>query len=147
MTATASPNPVAPGGTVTLSNISQQAAIPPAVFIAGYNAGVLTTGVNNIPITNIHTVIAGTNTVQGTQTTNNATTTATTTITDPNGIPGTGDETATAGTLSVTYANETWTAGASGAINFRENTVISGPIPPGFTNSAPASTSRPWSPA
>ena len=135
MTATASPNPVAPGGTVTLSNISQQAAIPPAVFIAGYNAGVLTTGVNNIPITNIHTVIAGTNTVQGTQTTNNATTTATTTITDPNGIPGTGDETATAGTLSVTYANETWTAGASGAINFRENTVISGPIPPGFTNS------------
>ena len=57
------------------------------------------------------------------QTTNNATTTATTTITDPNGIPGTGDETATAGTVNVTYANQTWTAGASGTINFRENTV------------------------
>ena len=49
MTANASPNPVSPGGTVTLSNIQQSAAIPPAVFVAGYNAGVLTTGVNNVP--------------------------------------------------------------------------------------------------
>src|SRR2546430_1656215 len=46
MTATASPNPVAAGGAVTLSNINQSLAIPPQVFIAGYNAGVLTTGVN-----------------------------------------------------------------------------------------------------
>ena len=123
MTATATPNPVAPGGTVTLSNIQQHSDIPPAVFVAGYNAGVLTTGSNNIPITNIHSVIAGTNTVQGTQTTNNQTGTATTTITDPDGAPGTGDETATPGSLDVTYANQTWTAGASGTINFREFTT------------------------
>ena len=114
---------MAPGGTVTLSNIQQHADIPPAVFVAGYNAGVLTTGVNNIPVTNIHTVIAGTNTVQGTQTTNNQSGTAATTITDPDGTPGTGDETATPGALDVTYANQTWTAGASGAINFREFTT------------------------
>ena len=101
----------------------QTAAIPPAVFVAGYNAGVLMTGNNNIPVTNIHSVIAGTNTVQGTQTTNNASTTATTMITDPDGTPGTGDETATAGTLGVTYADQTWTAGASGTINFREFTT------------------------
>jgi hypothetical protein len=138
MTATASPNPVSPGGTVTLSNIQQHAAIPPAVFIAGYNAGVLTTGNNNIPVTNIHTQIAATNTVQGVQATNNATATAVTTITDPDGIPGTGDETATPGALDVTYADQTWTAAASGAINFREQTVVLPPPvpdPPGFTNS------------
>ncbi len=135
MTANASPNPVAPGGTVTLSNIHQHAAIPPAVFVAGYNAGVLTTGVNNIPLTNIHTVIAGTNTVQGSQTTNKAaTSTATTTITDPDGIAGTGDETATPGAMNVTYADQTWTAGASGTIDFREETVRhSPPDPPGST--------------
>ena len=115
MTATASPNPVSPGGTVTLSNIHQDLAIPPAVFVAGYNAGVLTTGTNVIPVTNIHSVIAGTNTTQGTQNTNDVATTATTTITDPNGTPGTGDETATPGTVSATYADETWTAGASPA--------------------------------
>ena len=91
------------------------AAIPPAVFIAGYNAGVLMTGPNNIPVTNIHTVIEGTNTTQGTQTTNIATATAVTTITDPDGSPGTGDETATPGALDVTYSNETWTAGAPAA--------------------------------
>ena len=97
------------------------------------------TGLNTIPITNIHTVIEGTNTTQGDQTTNAATTTAQTTITDPNGTPGTGDETATPGTLSVTYANETWTAGpTNGPINFREETVVvpTAPNPPGFTNFA-----------
>ncbi len=123
MTATASPNPVSPGGSVTLSNIHQDLAIPPAVFVAGYNAGVLTTGTNVIPVTNIHSVIAGTNTTQGTQNTNDVATTATTTITDPNGTPGTGDETATPGTVSATYADESWTAAASGTINFREFTT------------------------
>ena len=68
-------------------------------------------------------MIAGTNTVEGTQTTNSVATTATTTISDPDGSPGSGDETATPGTLSVTYADETWTAAASGPINFREFTT------------------------
>ena len=131
MTADASPNPVSPGGTVTLSNIHQDLAIPPAVFVAGYNAGVLTTGTNVVPVTNIHSVIAGTNTVEGTQTTNNVATTATTTITDPDGTRGTGDEIATPGTVSATYADETWTAGGSpGTINFRE-----------FTTTPPVTTS------
>ncbi len=126
MTANASPNPVSPGGTVTLSNINQHLAIPPQVFVAGYNATngtLIHVGANNIPITDIHTVIEGTNTVEGTQTTNAATATATTTITDPDGVPGTGDEEATPGTVDVTYNNQTWTAGASGTINFREDTV------------------------
>ena len=95
--------------------------------MALYNAGVLTTGTNTIPVTNIHTQIAATNTVEGTQTTDNAASMATTTITDPDGTPDTGDETATPGTLSVTYNDQTWTAGASGTIDFREKTVIDPP--------------------
>jgi hypothetical protein len=55
-------------------------------------------------------------------------TTLSTTITDPNGIKGTGDETATDASASVTFADETWTAGASGTINFAEHndTAIDG---------------------
>ena len=122
MTAT-SPASVAPGGSISLTNINQQLAIPPAVFVAGYNAGVLTTGSNVVPVTNIHSKIEGTNTVEGTQFTNNATSTATTVITDPDATPGSGDETATPGTVNVTYADQTWTAGASGTVDFREDTV------------------------
>jgi hypothetical protein len=123
LSATASPDPVAPGGTVTLSNINEQLAIPPGVFLTGYNLGLLTSGENKIPITGITTQIAATNTVEGVQTTNSAETTASTTITDPDGESGTGDETATPGTVSVTYSDQTWTAASSGPIEFRENTV------------------------
>ena len=121
MTATA-PAPVAPGGTVTLSNINQTLAVPPAVFVAGYNLGLLTTGTNIIPVT-ISTGDRGHNTVQGSQNTNTVATTITTTITDPDGTPGTGDETATPGAVNVTYNDQTWTAGASGTIGFREYTT------------------------
>ncbi len=127
MTATTSaPRPgAAPGGTVTLSNIHQHAAIPPAVFVAGYNAGVLTTGTNNIPVTNIHTVIAGDEHGRGhpdhqQRRTDDGHDDDHRSRRDP----GTGDETATPGTLNVTYADQTWTAGASGPIEFREHTVI-----------------------
>jgi hypothetical protein len=121
-TATATPNPVLePGNSVTLEEIKQELAIPPAVFVAGYNAGVLTTGLNEIP-TELLMRIIGTNTVEGEQLTNTVSTLAQTTISDPDGEPGTGDETATPGTVSVTYANQTWTALAPGPINFREKT-------------------------
>ncbi|HEX6585683.1 MAG TPA: Calx-beta domain-containing protein [Solirubrobacterales bacterium] len=120
-TATDSPDPVAPGATVTLSNLSQTANVPGAIFVAGYNLGLLTVGNNTIPAT-VSTFIEGTNTVEGVQQTNFAATSISTTITDPDGIPSTGNETATDGTFSVTYNNQTWTAGASGTIEFREDT-------------------------
>jgi hypothetical protein len=123
LTATASPDPVAPGGTVTLSGINEQLAIPPQVFLTGYNLGLLTAGENKIPITGMTTQIAATNTVEGVQTTNSVESTATTTISDPDGEKGTGDETATPGTVNVTYSDQTWTAGGSGPIEFRQNTV------------------------
>jgi len=60
---------VAPGGATTLTGITQSAAIPGAIFVAGYNLGLLQQGGNNIPA-NVNTKIEGTNTTQGTQTTN-----------------------------------------------------------------------------
>ena len=94
--------------------------------MAGYNLGLLQQGVNNIPA-NVQTKIEATNTVQGTQTTNqvggsppNGTVSVSTTITDPDGTPGTGDETATPASFTVAYNNLNWTAGGSGTINYRQ---------------------------
>jgi hypothetical protein len=120
ITATASPNPVSPGGTVTVSNINQSLAVPGRIFVHGHNLGLLPAGQNSIPA-DILTVIDGDNTVELQQNTNLASTTISTTITDPDGAPGTGDESATDGSLSVTYNDQTWTAGA-GTVGFREHT-------------------------
>jgi hypothetical protein len=117
--ATAPPS-VSPGDAMTLSNISQTVAVPGAIFVAGYNLGVLSAGQNNIPAT-VHSVIDGTNTVEGSQTTNNVDTTLSTTISDPDGTPGTGDETATDASTTVPFADETWTAGPAGTIGFHEH--------------------------
>jgi Calx-beta domain/K319L-like, PKD domain len=122
-----------PGQALTTSGLSQSAAIPGAIFVAGYNLGLLTVGVNNIPA-NVNTKIEGTNTTQGTQTTNtvggtppNGSVSVTTTITDPDGTPGTGDETATDASFSVTYNNLNWTAGAIGTINYRQESIATSP--------------------
>jgi hypothetical protein len=124
MTATASPNPVAEGGSVTLSEIKQELAVPANVFLTGYGLGLLKAGVNEVPV-KVTTQIAATNTVQGTQATNIASGLAVSTIKDPDGIEGnkSAGEEATAGVVKVSYENQTWTAAASGTIEFRELTV------------------------
>ncbi len=126
-------NTVLPGGATTTSGLAQTAAIPGAIFAAGYNLGLLQLGVNTVPIS-VQTKIEATNTVQGTQTTNTVGGTppdhsveVTTTITDPNGTPGTGDETGTAGSFAVSYADLSWTAGASGTINYRQDSIATAP--------------------
>ena len=117
---------VAPGGATTTTGLSQQGAVPGAIFVAGYNLGLLVEGVNNIPAT-VKTKIEGTNTTQGTQTSSNAATAVSTTIDDPNDVPGTGDETATPAAFTANYANMSWTAGASGAINYRQDSIAAWP--------------------
>ena len=121
--ATDSPDPVVPGGTVTLDNLTQTANVPGTIFVAGYNLGLLVEGSNTIPST-VSTFIEGTNTVEGVKQTNFASTTITTVINDPDDAPGTGDETATDGTFTVTYDDLTFTAsGPDGStIQFREDT-------------------------
>jgi hypothetical protein len=127
MTGTASPTPtVLPGGTVTLSNITETATVPGAIFLAGYRLlgpPFIVVGSNSFPVS-VTMVLSGTNTSQGTQTTNAGTGVVTTTITDPTPADrNSGDEAATPGSLTITFADQTWTAGASGTINFREDTV------------------------
>src|SRR5262245_37199142 len=124
---------VPPAGTTTTSGLSQSAAIPGAIFVAGYNLGLLVQGVNNVPA-NVRSTIEATNTVQGQQLTNvvggtppNGTVSVTTTITDPDGTPGTGDETATDASFSVSYNNLTWPAGASGTIDYRQQSIATAP--------------------
>lgn len=95
LTGTATPNPATLGaGDVTLGSSSVAVNIPATLLIAGYNLGLLTVGVNNIPTT-VYVARTATN-VSGTATqVDNFTTTVSTTISDPTGGPGTGDETAT----------------------------------------------------
>jgi hypothetical protein len=108
-----SPATAVTGSNYTLSNIHETIAVPGAIFVAGYNLGLLTTGVNNIP-TDFTSVIDAANTTQLSQTTNTVSQTLSTTITDPDGVPGSGDETATDASATVTFADQTWTAGAAG---------------------------------
>ncbi len=128
-TSGASPASVPAGGTVPLTGLQQQVSVPGAIFVAGYNLGLLDMGENTIAI-NARTTVEGTNTVQGQQ--NTATVggvppdgslTVTTTISDPDTMPGTGDETATDAVGSLSYPDLSWTAGPSGPIQFREDTI------------------------
>lgn len=122
-TAANAPGSAAPSDSVSLTNIEQKLSVPGSIFVAGYNLGLLAPGPNTIPAS-VRTKIEGTNTVEGTQNTNTVATSISTTITDPDGSPGTGDESATDGLISVTYADQTWTADSDGgAILFREDTV------------------------
>jgi hypothetical protein len=121
---------VLPGGPTTLGGLTQSAAVPGAVFVAGYNLGFLTVGVNQVAA-NVQTKIEATNTVQGVQTTNlvggnppDGSVFVTTTITDPDGSPGTADEFATPGSFSVNYDDLSWTAGPTGAINYRQASIV-----------------------
>ena len=95
--------------------------------MAGYNLGLLVEGANTVPAT-VSEKIEGTNTVQGTQATNFAATSVSFTITDPDHAPGTGDESATDGSFTANYNNLSFTAGPSGTIEFREDTIY--PVAP-----------------
>ena len=107
-----SPSTAVTGTNYTLSGIHQDLAVPGAIFVAGYNLGLLTTGSNTIPA-DLHSIIDAANTTQLSQSTNTVTTTLTTTISDPDTVPGSGDETATDASSSVSFADQTWTAGAA----------------------------------
>ncbi len=109
-TGTATPNPATLGvDTVTLpGTTSVDAFFPSAVLIAGYNLGLLSIGLNNIPGDMVVT-LDGTNTVEGSQTLAPVPLTGATTIGDPDGTPGTGDETATPLAVAITIPATTWT--------------------------------------
>ena len=61
--------------------------MPGTIFVAGYSLGLLQQGSNTVPAS-VATMIEGTNTVEGTKTTNAVSTSISTTITDPDGSRG-----------------------------------------------------------
>jgi hypothetical protein len=96
LSGTGAPNPITLGsGDITLGSSTLAVDIPATLLIAGYNLGLLTVGPNNIPTT-VYVARSATNVVGGTVTqVDNFAIVAVTTITDADGVPGTGDETAT----------------------------------------------------
>jgi Calx-beta domain/K319L-like, PKD domain len=123
-----------------LSGITQSAAIPGDILVALYPF-IFVEGTNSFPA-NVRSTIEATNTAApSVQNTNvvggsppNGSVTLTTVITDPDGTPGTGDETATDASFSVSYDNLNWTAGASGLINYRQDPIATAP-PAALNNS------------
>ncbi|MFZ4718345.1 MAG: hypothetical protein ACOYMR_02905 [Ilumatobacteraceae bacterium] len=108
LTGSGTPNPATAGaGAVTLSDIGFTAAVPATLLISGYNLGLLTTGSNNIPVKG-WVALAASNTTEGVKVAQ-FTTSVSTTITDPNGVPGTGDETATPLNLNLSLPDQTFT--------------------------------------
>jgi hypothetical protein len=116
------PASVSPGEQFTLSGVNLSLFLPGDLFVVGYNLNLLNNG-DVIP-GDVRVVIEGTNTVEGTQSTNTASTSVgPINISDPDGQRSTGDETADPVNVSQAFDNQTWTAGPSGTISFREDTV------------------------
>jgi hypothetical protein len=104
------PASVDAGAQFQLAGISQTLFLPGALFVAGYNLGLLPEGQATVP-GNVRTIIEATNTVEGTQTTPVINVSIVTTINDPDNIPGSGDETASPAEVTVNYPAQNWTAG------------------------------------
>lgn len=112
LSGTATPNPATLGtDTITLSGATVQVDVPATLLIAGYGLGLLNAGPNTIP-TSIFVARQATNVdigggVKGTLVKKDSfTVNLVTTIVDPDGIAGNGDETATA--LSVNQPLPDW---------------------------------------
>jgi len=111
-TATPSTFTLGAAGGVTLGTRSVQVDVPATLLIAGYNLGLLAVGPNSIPVS-VAVTTQATNVdtgggVKGTAVKlDTFTVSVTTVITDPNGVPGTGDETATP--LAINQTLPDWT--------------------------------------
>lgn len=111
----AAPNPVGPGGGLTLGGASVAARLPDWIPEYGYNLGLLRAGRNDLP-SRVWVAIAGDGTAQGVQV-REVTVTASTTI----AVDG-GQNFVSATPLDVAIAlpDTAWTAPAAGAASFRQ---------------------------
>lgn len=116
------PASVGPGDTVNVTGLAATVTMPGAVFVSGYNLGLVQNG--GSVTGKIKAVLAGSNTVEGQQETTlvNATL-GPISISDPDGNPGTGDETADAVSTTVSFADMAWTSNGGGNIDIREASV------------------------
>ncbi|MFM2077705.1 MAG: hypothetical protein RJA49_1595 [Actinomycetota bacterium] len=142
----AAPNPITLGaGDITLAAGNVTGAIPAAILTAGYNLGLLTVGTNIIP-TKIWIAQSATNVdtgagVKGTLTrvvTLDLPTQLTSVITDPDGTPATGDETATP--IDVNQPLPNWVVTPLGGnVDFKQAT-------PGSIGTLPVGAGAPGAP-
>ncbi|QIK75105.1 Ig-like domain-containing protein [Nocardioides piscis] len=117
-----SPGSVAPGGTVTATNLGAAITMPGQVFVSGYNLGLLQDG-GSVAGT-IKAKIAASNTVEGQKDTNSVSASiGPIDISDPDGVRSTGDETAPPITFNVSFADMSFTAANSGTVTLREAAV------------------------
>lgn len=125
-------------GNTTLSGVNFTAAVPATLLISGYNLGLLTVGSNNIPVKG-WVSIAGANTTQGSQMVQFSTTVSTT-IADPNGVPGNGDETATPLQINLGLTDTNWSSNGGGTATFAQGAPGTLPTIPAGQVAAAATT-------
>jgi hypothetical protein len=101
---------------VTLGGTTLGAFFPADVLVAGYNLGLLSLGLNVIPGTLDATILAS-NTSEGSQTLEGLELSGQTTITDPDGTPGNGDESATDLSVTIPIPETVWTP-SGGDVSF-----------------------------
>ena len=109
------------GNALLLTGTSVQGAFSGATMAAAYNLNLLSVGPNVVPI-EIFSTINATNTVEGTAT-DTQSDTVVVTITDPDGQPGTGDETGTDLIVTANWPDTVWTP-TGGNVAFTQGTFI-----------------------
>ncbi len=123
------PASVPPNANFSITNIHGKAKIPGAVFVAGYNLGLVHDG-DTLDGT-VQMTIKATNTTQNVQASPAVPVKiGPVHISDPDGVPGSGnDETAEDADVPFTLPDQTWTAGPDeGTVSFSETPVT--PIAP-----------------
>lgn len=121
------PASVAAGAALTVTGINGVVKVPGSVLQSGYNLGLIKNG-DKVTGT-IKLVVEGTNTAQDRQTTPEIPYELTVVITDPDGVPQSGDETASDVEVPFAAPDMNWTAGpTSETIEFRVPEVT--PISP-----------------
>lgn len=97
------------GSTITLTDTQMEAAVSEAAIVRFHDVGFIVKGSNEIPGTVVAT-IAATGTGKKSQTTDAVAFTSQTTVTDPDGLPDTDDESATPMIIATGLPDTTWVA-------------------------------------
>jgi hypothetical protein len=111
------------GDPIQLSRTRFSIAVPGGLFVAGYNIGLIQNG-DDVP-SEVELVVSGSNTRERSHTYAGLRRTASISITDPDGTPGTGDERAQDIVLAFNLPNTTWrVSDANRAVSFRQRSVF-----------------------
>jgi hypothetical protein len=111
------------GDPITLSNTKVTVKVPPDILVTGYNFGILKNG-QIIPAT-LSLKIGGSNTTEGTHTYPLIHSNSKIAIHDPDGVPGSKDESADPLSVTASLPNTVWhPADASKPVYFSEKSAV-----------------------